>query len=134
MTVAAIRRPLGSRTVTSVPGSASRASTWARQMGRPRVGDIRLEVMVEQLEARVTSQLGDIARKSEAIARLKAQLAEKNAVSDALGAKLRSFSVENQDAGQDYDMQSAAAAANTQALADKDSELAMAALEASELI
>ena len=44
MTRAVIRRPLGSRTVTSVPGAASRASTCARQMHRPRVGDILLEV------------------------------------------------------------------------------------------
>src|SRR5262249_50714710 len=55
----------------------------------------RLEVTVEQLEAKVTSQLGEIARKSEAIAKLKAQLAEKNAVADVLGAKLNSLNAEN---------------------------------------
>ncbi len=44
MTRALIKRPVGSRTVTSVPAAASRASTWARQTGRPRVGDILLEV------------------------------------------------------------------------------------------
>src|SRR5215831_6577063 len=47
----------------------------------------RLEMTVEQLEAKVTGQLSEIARKSEAIARLKTQLAEKNAVADELGAK-----------------------------------------------
>jgi len=92
----------------------------------------RLEVTVEQLEAKVTSQLGEIARKSEAIAKLKAQLTEKNAVSDALGAKVKSFSIENQEAEQGFDVQSAAEA-NALALAAKDSELAKAALEASEL-
>jgi chromosome segregation ATPase len=94
----------------------------------------RLEVTVEQLEAKATSQLAEIARKSEAIARLKAQLAEKNAVSDALGAKLKSLSVESHEFEQGYDAQSTAvAAANAQALAAKESELAKAALEASEL-
>jgi chromosome segregation ATPase len=93
----------------------------------------RLEVTVEQLEAKVTSQLAEIARKSEAVARLKAQLAEKNAVSDALGMKLRSLSAENQDAGQAYYDADPAAEADAQALASKDSELARAALEASEL-
>jgi chromosome segregation ATPase len=93
----------------------------------------RLEVKVEQLEAKVTSQLGENARKSEAIAKLKAQLAERNAVSDVLGAKLKSLSIENQEAGQGYDGQSAAAEANARALAVKDSEIANAALEASEL-
>jgi chromosome segregation ATPase len=93
----------------------------------------RLEVKVEQLEAKATSQLGEIARKSEAIAKLKAQLAERNAVSDALGAKLKSLSLENQEAEQGYDVQSAAFDANAQALAAKDSGLAKAALEASEL-
>jgi chromosome segregation ATPase len=92
----------------------------------------RLEVKVEQLEAKVTSQLGEIARKSEAIAKLKAQLAERNAVSDALGAKLKYLTIENQEAEEGY-AQSAAAEASARALAAKDSELAKAALEASEL-
>jgi len=93
----------------------------------------RLEVKVEQLEAKVTSQLGENARKSEAIAKLKAQLAERNAVSDVLGAKLKSLSIENQEADQGYDVQSATAEADAQALAAKDSEIAKVALEASEL-
>jgi chromosome segregation ATPase len=96
----------------------------------------RLEVTVEQLEAKVTSQLGEIARKSEAIAKLKAQLAERNAVADVLGAKLKSFTAENaaeREAGPGYDPQFASTAADTQALAAKESELARAALEASEL-
>jgi hypothetical protein len=94
----------------------------------------RLEVMVEQLEAKVTHQLGEIARKSEAIARLKAQLAERVDASDALGAKLRSLANDNAESGLDYaGHYSAAAELHAQALATKDSELARAALEASEL-
>ena len=42
----------------------------------------RLETTVEQLKAKATNQLGELARKSEAIAKLKAQLAEKTAAAD----------------------------------------------------
>jgi chromosome segregation ATPase len=93
----------------------------------------RLEVTVEQLEAKVTNQLGDIARKSEAIAKLKAQLAEKNAVADELGAKLKSLTVENQETEQEHAVQSAAAETAAQVLSSRESELAKAAREASEL-
>jgi chromosome segregation ATPase len=91
----------------------------------------RLEVTVEQLETKVTSQLSEIARKSEAIARLKAQLAEKNAAADRLGARLRSPDGETPPTRPRQDV--AAAELSAQALAAKDSELARAALEASEL-
>jgi hypothetical protein len=51
----------------------------------------RLEISVEQLKAKATSQLVDIVPKTEAINRLKSELAEKTAVTDevqrALGAK-----------------------------------------------
>jgi chromosome segregation ATPase len=93
----------------------------------------RLEVIVEQLEAKVTSQLGEIARKSEAIARLKAQLAEKDAATDQLVVKLKSVTAGNQFTEQGYAEQSAAAEAHAQALVARESELAKAALEASEL-
>ena len=86
----------------------------------------RLEMTVEQLEAKVTSQRGEIARKSEAIARLKAQLAEKNGVTDELGAKLKSLSIENRETEQGYAAQSAAAEAVGQALAAKEAEHARA--------
>ena len=93
----------------------------------------RLEVTIEQLEAKVTRQLGEIARKSEAIAKLKAQLAEKNTAADELGARLKSIGGANEETEQGYAVQSVAAEANAQAFAAKDSELANAALEASEL-
>ncbi len=93
----------------------------------------RLEMTVEQLEAKVTNQRGEIARKSEAIARLKAQLAEKDGLADGLGAKLKSLSVENREAEQGYAVQSAAAEATAQALAAREAELANAALDINEL-
>jgi chromosome segregation ATPase len=93
----------------------------------------RLEVIIEQLEAKVTSQLGEIARKSEAIAKLKAQLGEKDAAADQLSAKLKSLSADNQLTEQGYVEQSAAAEAHAETLLARESELAKAALEASEL-
>jgi chromosome segregation ATPase len=93
----------------------------------------RLEVTVEQLEAKVTSQLGEIARKSEAIAKLKAQLAEKDAATDQLAGKFKSLSADNQVTEQGYAEQWAAAEHSAKALATRESELAKAALEASEL-
>jgi chromosome segregation ATPase len=93
----------------------------------------RLEVTVEQLEAKVTNQLSDIARKSEAIGKLKAQLAEKNAAADHLRARLKMVSTEHQEPEQGESAPLAEAEASVRALAAKDSEIAKAALEASEL-
>jgi chromosome segregation ATPase len=93
----------------------------------------RLEVIIEQLEAKVTGQLGEIARKSEAIAKLKAQLAEKDAAADHLAARFKSLTADNQLTEQGYAEQSAAAEAHAEALFARESELAKAVLESSEL-
>jgi chromosome segregation ATPase len=93
----------------------------------------RLEMTVEQLEATVTNQRGEIARKWDAIARLKAQLNEKNEVADELGAKLKGLSIENREAEQEHAVQSAAAEATALALAAREAELAKAALDVNEL-
>ncbi len=93
----------------------------------------RLEMTVEQLKAKVTNQLGELARKSEAIARLKDELAEKTAVTDELSAQLRSLSFESREAEQGYAARSAAAEATAQALASREAELARASLDINEL-
>jgi chromosome segregation ATPase len=93
----------------------------------------RLEMTVEQLEATVTNQRGEIARKGEAIARLKAQLNEKNAAADKLGAKLKSLSIENREAEHEYAEHSAAAEATALVLTARETELAKAALDINEL-
>jgi chromosome segregation ATPase len=93
----------------------------------------RLEMTVEQLEATVTNQRGEIARKGEAIARLKAQLNEKNAIADELGAKLRGLSSDNREAEQEHAVQSAAAEATALALAARETELAKTARDVNEL-
>jgi chromosome segregation ATPase len=93
----------------------------------------RLEMTVEQLEATVTNQRGEIARKTEAIAKLKSQFAEKSAIADELGAKLKSLSTESREAEQERAVQSAAAEATALALAAREAELAKAALDINEL-
>ena len=93
----------------------------------------RLEMTVEQLEATVTNQRGEIARKGEAIARLKAQLNEKNAIADELAAKLKGLSIDNWEAEQEQAVQSAAAEATALALAARETELAKTARDVNEL-
>ncbi len=94
----------------------------------------RLEMTVEQLKAKATSQLGEIARKSEAIAKLKAQLVEKTAANDELEARLKSLSVRTRETELGFVEQSAAAEATAQALAAREAELARAALDVNELV
>src|SRR5262245_59217166 len=48
----------------------------------------RLEMSVEQMKAKTTSQLAEIGKKSEAIGRLKLELGEKTAALFALEAKI----------------------------------------------
>lgn len=93
----------------------------------------RLEMTIEQLQAKTTSQLSDIARKAEAIAKLKIQLAEKTAVTDALDGKARNLSVRVQESEHKNALQSAAIETTEKALAAREAELARAALGINEL-
>ena len=93
----------------------------------------RLEMTVEQLKAKATTQLGDIARKTEAIARLKAELAEKTAVTDELYAKARSLGIKLQETEQESTMRSTAVESTAQALAATEAELARATDDIHEL-
>jgi chromosome segregation ATPase len=92
-----------------------------------------LETTVEQLKAKATNQLGELARKSEAIAKLKAQLAEKTAAADELDAKSRSLSVSVHETEQDHAVRSAAVETTERALAAREAELAKAAIDINEL-
>jgi len=93
----------------------------------------RLETTVDQLKAKATNQLGELARKSEAIAKLKAQLAEKTAAADELDAKSRSLSVRVHETEQDHAVRSAAVETTERALAAREAELAKAAIDINEL-
>src|SRR6202011_4746724 len=87
----------------------------------------RLEMSVEQLKAKATNQLGDLARKTEAITRLKAELAEKTSVTDELDAKAKSLSIKIRETEQEYAVKAAAVESTARALAAKEAELAKAA-------
>ena len=92
----------------------------------------RLEMSVEQLKAKATNQLGDIARKTEAINRLKAELSEKTAVTDELDAKARSLAGKIRETEQEYAVKAAAVESTARALAAKEAELAKAANDVNE--
>jgi chromosome segregation ATPase len=92
----------------------------------------RLELSVEQLNAKATMQLHEIARKTGAINRLKAELAEKTAVTDALDAEAKSLSSKIREAEREYEVKTAAFEANERALAIKEAELAKAASDINE--
>jgi chromosome segregation ATPase len=89
----------------------------------------RLEMSVEQLKAKATTQLGDIARKTEAINRLKSELAEKTGVTDELDARARSLAGKIRETEQEYEVKSTNLDATERALAAKEAELARAATD-----
>jgi hypothetical protein len=80
----------------------------------------RLEMSVEQLKAKATSQLADIARKTGAIDRLKSELAKRTAVTDELQ---RAF------AAKDAELAEAAHAINEQRLASDTHRIEIAVLK-----
>src|SRR6202030_401027 len=82
----------------------------------------RLETTVEQLKAKATNQLGELARKSEAIAKLKAQLAEKTAVADELDARSRSRGVRVHETEQNHAVRSVAVETTERALAASETQ------------
>ena len=91
----------------------------------------RLEMTVEQLKAKATSQLGELARKTEAIAKLKGQLAEQTAVADDFDAKIKRLKT-LQEYGRAVSKKSAGET-TPQALAANEAALAKAAFEIHEL-
>src|SRR5947199_7512662 len=87
----------------------------------------RLEMSVEQLKAKATAQLSDIARKTEAINLLKAELVEKTAVTDELGAKAKILGGKLTQVEQENLEKTTALEATAQTIAAKDAEIENAA-------
>jgi chromosome segregation ATPase len=87
----------------------------------------RLEMTVEQLKAKATAQLSDIARKTEAINLLKAELVEKTAVTDELAGKAKLLGGKLTQAEQENLEKITALEAIAQSVAAKDAELANSA-------
>jgi len=92
----------------------------------------RLEMSVEQLQAQVTTQSSDIARKTEAIGRLKAELADNTAVTDALAAEAKTLGAKLREAEREAEVKTEASEANERELASKEAELAKATKDLNE--
>jgi chromosome segregation ATPase len=78
----------------------------------------RLEMSVEQMKAKTTSQLAEIGKRSEAVGRLKLELSEKTAAMFALEAKERQLAEELSEVQAELAARTAALAQAEQALAE----------------
>jgi len=92
----------------------------------------RLEMNVEQLKNKTTSQLAELGKKTDAINRLKLELSEKNAAIFALEAREAEVKERLQHTEQDFSTKALALQAAEQALSDKQAELAKLSTELSE--
>ena len=84
----------------------------------------RLELTVDQLKARSTSQLSELSKKSEAIAMLKQELDHKSAALVALEERQRTLHDQISVTEQEHSLKAAAVQATGLALADKEAALA----------
>jgi len=83
----------------------------------------RLEMSVDQLKARSTSQLGELAKKSEAVNRLKIELGEKTATIFAIEAREKTLRDQIRATEQEYEIKNQAVHDTARKLADKEAEL-----------
>jgi chromosome segregation ATPase len=84
----------------------------------------RLEMSVEQLKAKTTSQLAELGKKSDAIIRLKLELGEKTATIFALEAREKSLRDQIRATEEEYAIKTNSMREAERALADKEAELA----------
>ena len=83
----------------------------------------RLEMSVEQLKNKTTSQLAELGKKSDAINRMKIELGEKNATIFALEAREKAVKEQLRATEEEFNAKTGALRAAEQALTDKQSEL-----------
>src|SRR4030081_1554801 len=84
----------------------------------------RLEMSVDQLKNRTTSQLAELGKKSDAINRMKLELGEKNATIFSLEAREKAVKEQLRATEEEFTIKTQALRAAEQALTDKQSELA----------
>jgi len=92
----------------------------------------RLEMSVEQLKAKSTSQLAELGKKSDAINRLKLELGEKTAAIFALEAREKALRDQIRATEQEYSVKTNAMREAERALADKEADLAKLTAELGE--
>ena len=83
----------------------------------------RLEMSVEQLKSRTTSQLAELGKKSDAINRMKIELGEKNATIFALEAREKAVKEQLRATEEEFAARTEALRAAEQALTSKQGEL-----------
>lgn len=83
----------------------------------------RLEMSVEQLKNKTSSQLAELGKKSDAINRLKAELGEKNATIFSLEAREKALKDQQRATEEEFASKTQLLRAAEQALADKQAEL-----------
>ena len=83
----------------------------------------RLEMSVEQMKAKTTSQLAEIGKKSEAINRLKAELGEKTATIFSLEAREKALKDQLRATEEEYSVKTSALRDTERALSDKSVDL-----------
>src|ERR1700724_4031141 len=84
----------------------------------------RLEMNVEQLKNKTTSQLAELGKKADAINRMKMELGEKNATIFALEAREKAVKEQLRATEEEFNAKTGALRAAEQALTDKQGELA----------
>jgi chromosome segregation ATPase len=83
----------------------------------------RLEMSVEQLKSKTTSQLAELGKKTDAINRMKIELGEKNAAIFALEAREKAMKEQFGATEEEFSAKTGLLRAAEQALADKQNEL-----------
>lgn len=84
----------------------------------------RLEMSVDQLKSKTTSQLAELGKKSDAINRMKIELGEKNATIFALEAREKAIKEQLRATEEEFNAKTEALHAAEMALTDKQAELA----------
>jgi chromosome segregation ATPase len=84
----------------------------------------RLEMSVDQLKSKTTSQLAELGKKTDAINRMKIELGEKNAAIFALESREKAVKAQLHTTEQEFTAKTEALRSAEQALTDKHSELA----------
>ncbi|MES1155191.1 MAG: hypothetical protein ABUL48_02060, partial [Pseudorhodoplanes sp.] len=87
----------------------------------------RLEISVEQMKAKTTSQLAELGKKAEAINRLKAELGEKTATIFALEAREKALKDQIRATEEEYAIKTSDLRETERALQDKEADLAKVA-------
>src|SRR3981081_827455 len=84
----------------------------------------RLEMSVDQLKNKTTSQLAELGKKTDAINRMKLELGEKNATIFALEAREKAIKEQLRATEEEFGSKTVSVRSAEQALADKQNELA----------